>query len=129
MDPVALIVMALGAGAGSAMQDGASDAMKAAYARLKALVKKRLTGRPAGELLLAEHEASPPAWQVPLADELSAAGARNDADLVAAAQALMGLFDEAGTRAGKYMVTVWDSKGVQIGDGNTQTNSFGSGSG
>ena len=53
MDPVTLIVTALGAGAGSALQDGASEAVKDAYARLKALVKKRFAGRPKAELVLA----------------------------------------------------------------------------
>ena len=129
MDPVTLIVTALGAGAGSALQDGASEAIKNAYARLNALVKKRVAGRPKGELILAEHEAAPQTWQVPLAAELSAAGAESDADLVQAAQALMSLVDEAGMRAGKYTVTVRDSQGVQVGDRNTQTNIFGPGPG
>jgi hypothetical protein len=36
----------------------------------------------------------------------------------------MDLVDQAGARAGKYNVTVKDSKGVQIGDGNIQVNKF-----
>jgi hypothetical protein len=125
MDPVTLIVTALAAGAASALQDGASSAVKDAYARVKALVKKRFANRPKGELVLAEHQAAPQTWEAPLAAELSAAGAEGDADLVAAAQALMNLVDEAGSRAGKYAVTVRDSQGVQVGDHNTQTNTFG----
>ena len=127
MDPVTLIVTALGAGAGSALQDGASEAVKDAYARLKALVKKRFAGRPKAELVLAEHESAPQTWDKPLAAELSAAGADADTDLVAVAQALMRLVDEAGSRSGKYVVTVRDSQGVQVGDRNTQTNIFRSG--
>jgi hypothetical protein len=42
MDPVTLVVTALAAGAASALQDGTSSAVKDAYARLKALVMKRL---------------------------------------------------------------------------------------
>ena len=125
MDPVTLVVAALAAGAASALQDGASSAVKDAYARLKALVQRRFADRPKGELVLAEHQAAPQTWQAPLAAELSAAGADGDADLVAAAQALMNLVDEAGARAGKYAVTVRDSQGVQVGDHNTQTNTFG----
>ena len=75
--------------------------------------------------MLAEHQAAPQTWEAPLAAELSAVGADGDADLVAAAQALMSLIDEAGSRAGKYAVTVRDSQGVQVGDHNTQTNTFG----
>ena len=127
MDPVTLIVTALGAGAGSALQDGASEAVKDAYARLKALVKKRFAGVPKAELVLAEHESAPLTWGKPLAAELSAAGADGDVDLVAVAQTLMSLVDEAGSRSGKYVVTVRDSQGVQVGDRNTQTNIFRSG--
>lgn len=125
MDPITLIVTALAAGAASALQDGASAVVKDAYARLKALVTKRLADRPKGELVLAGHETAPQTWQAPLAAELSAVGANNDADLAAAAQALMSLVDEAGARSGKYVVAVRDSQGVQIGDHNTQTNTFG----
>lgn len=125
MDPVTLIVTALAAGAASALQDGTAAAVRVAYARLKALVKKRFTGRPKAELVMAEHEAAPQRWEAPLAAELSAVGAQADADLVAAAQVLMSLVDEAGARSGKYAVTVRDSQGVQVGDHNTQTNIFG----
>jgi alkyl hydroperoxide reductase subunit AhpF len=129
MDPITLIVTALAAGAASALQDGASAAVKDAYGRLKALVKKRFAGRSMAELVLAEHQAAPQTWGKPLAAELSAAAADGDADLVAAAQALMGLVDEAGSQAGKYVVTVRDSQGVQVGDHGTQTNIFRSGPG
>jgi uncharacterized membrane protein YdcZ (DUF606 family) len=125
MDPVTLIVTALAAGAASALQDGASAAVKDAYAQVKALVTRRFAGRPKGELVLAEHEAAPQTWQAPLAAELSAAGADGDADLVVAAQILMSLIDdEAGSRSGKYAVSVRDSQGVQVGDHATQTNTF-----
>jgi len=125
MDPITLIVTALAAGAASALQDGASAAVKDAYARLKALVSKRFADRPKGELVLAEHETAPQTWQAPLAAELSVVGAEGDADLAAAAQALMSLVDEAGARSGKYVVAVRDSQGVQVGDHNRQTNIFG----
>lgn len=126
MDPVTLIVTALAAGAASAVQDGASAAVKDAYSRLRALVRKRLAGRPDGELVLARHETAPQAWQGPLAAELAGSGAGDDPGLAAAAQALMELLDAAGSSAGKYAVMVHGSQGVQIGDHNTQTNTFGS---
>ena len=125
MDPVTLIVTALAAGAASALQDGVSAAVKDAYARLKTLVTKQFADRPEAELVLAEHEAAPQTWEAPLAAELSAVGAEGDADLVAAAQALMNLVDETGLRSGKYLITVHGSQGVQVGDHNTQTNTFG----
>jgi hypothetical protein len=109
MDPVTLIVTALAAGAASALQDDAREAVKAAYARLRDGLKRRLSGRPAGEMILAQHEAEPDAWEHHLRTELVTAGAADDADLVAAAQALMKLVDEAGSRSGKYTATVRDN--------------------
>ena len=125
MDPVTLIVTALAGGAASALQDGASSAVKDAYARVKALVKQRFAGRPKAELVLAEYEAAPQTWEAPLAAELSAADAEGNADLVEAAQALMRLIDEPGSLAGKYTVSVHGGQGVQVGDHNVQQNEFG----
>jgi hypothetical protein len=125
MDPITLIVTALSAGAASALQDGTSAAVKDAYARLKTLVKKQFANHTKGELVLAEHEVAPQTWEAPLAAELSVTGAGSDAELVTAAQTLMGLVDEAGSRSGKYVVAVRDSQGVQIGDRNRQINTFG----
>lgn len=128
MDPVTLIVTALTAGAASALQDGTSAAVKDAYARLKVLVSKRFAGRAKAEMVLAEHQNDPQVWQEPLSAELSTLGAGDDADLVAAAQLLMGLIDASGSQAGKYVVTMRDVQGAQIGDRGTQTNIFRPGS-
>jgi RIP homotypic interaction motif (RHIM)-containing protein len=76
-------------------------------------------------MVLAAHENAPETYAPPLTERLTEHGAADDADLVAAARALMELVDAAGARAGKYNVTVKDSKGVQIGDGNVQFNNFG----
>jgi hypothetical protein len=124
MDPVTLIVSALAAGAREAFKDGATSAIKSAYAALSARVKDRLSARPDAGLILERHETAPAAWQGPLAAELEAAGV--DAHLVAAAQAVLLLLDPAGSRAGKYAVNVHGSQGVQVGDHNVQHNTFGS---
>jgi hypothetical protein len=124
MDPVTLIVTALAAGAASALQEDAKDAVKAAYVRLRDILKRRFSGRRVGELALAEHEAAPAMWEPQLRAELAATGAENDHDLVDAAQALLSLVDPAGARSGKYYVSIRGSQGVQVGDHNTQTNTF-----
>src|SRR5690349_15828975 len=124
MDPVTLIVTALAAGAAAGVQGTAASAVRDAYAGLKALVKKRFAGRPDAELILVRHERAPQTWQAPLAAELSEARADRDPDLVAAAQALLALADEAGFRAGKYSVDVRGSQDVQIGDHSKQNNVF-----
>jgi hypothetical protein len=125
MDPVTLIATALAAGAALGLKDTASAAVQDAYGSLKALAASRLARRREGELVLAEFEEAPHAWEELLAAELTAAAAADDANLVAAAQALMSLVDRAGSRAGKYAVQVRDSQGVQVGDRNTQHNIFG----
>jgi hypothetical protein len=99
MDPVALILTALTAGA----KDTASPPVRDAYAGLKAELATRLAGRD-GEVLLSRYEADPRAGRSELATELAAAGAAGDDGLVRSAQALLSVADEPGWRAGKYTV-------------------------
>jgi hypothetical protein len=124
MDPVTLILTALAAGAALGLKDTASAAVRDAYGALKALVGRRLAGRPDGELALDRYEQAPDIWQAPLQAELAAAGAARDKDLLAAAEMLMALTDEAGSRTGKYTVNIGNSQGVAVGDNNTQNNTF-----
>jgi hypothetical protein len=91
---------------------------------LKALVRRRLAGRPDAELVLARHEQTPETWRAPLMEELGQAGAGHDANLVAAAEALMRLVDAAGARSGKYTIEARGAQGMQIGDRNKQSNVF-----
>lgn len=128
MDPITLIITALSTGASAgvigALNDDVRDAVKTAYAKLSGLAKKRVAGRPDGELALERHGTASQKSDSVLADELAEAGAASDTELVAAAKTLMVLVDEAGALTGKYNVTVKDSNGVQIGDGNIQINRF-----
>jgi hypothetical protein len=128
MEPVTLILAALAAGASAgaldALKDDAKEKVKAVYGKLHGLVKKRVSGRPHGELALAEYESAPRKWEGLLTAELTEAGAARDDDLVAAAKALMELIDQPGAKSGKYNVTIKNSKGVQVGDGNFQVNKF-----
>jgi hypothetical protein len=128
MDPITLVVTALAVGAStgalSALQDDAKDAVTSAYAKLRGLVKKRVAGNQGAELALAEYEADPANWEASLTAKLKQVGAGEDEDLLTAAKALMEQVDRAGARAGKYNVTIKDSKGVQVGDGNIQVNRF-----
>ena len=128
MDPITLIITALAAGAASGAIDGlkdtAKDAATALYARLRGLAHNRVAARPDGDRALARFETSPVTWKPVLTEELTESGAADDAELLAAAKALMELVDQAGAKAGKYKVTITGSQGVQVGDGNTQSNVF-----
>lgn len=124
MDPVSMISAALTAGALAGTQETASAAVKNAYSALLGMVRQRLRGKPAAEAALAKHEAEPAASQASLAAVLARSEAGADPEVVRAAQALLALVDETGTRAGKYVVEVYDSQGVQVGDGTVQYNTF-----
>lgn len=128
MDPITLIITALAAGvsqgAVAALSDDVKDAVAKAYGKLRALARKRVAARPDGELALDRYEAAPDTWQPVLTAELTEAGADKDQDLLDAAKALMELVDRAGASQGKYNVTISGGQGVQVGDGNVQTNTF-----
>jgi hypothetical protein len=128
MEEVSLILTALAAGATGgaldALKDNVKDKAKAVYVKLHGLVRRRFRGNASAEVILSEHQADPETYAAPLAKKLTEAGAGDDAELVAAARALMELVDQAGARAGKYNVTIKDSKGIQVGDGNIQVNRF-----
>jgi predicted RNA-binding Zn ribbon-like protein len=125
VDPVSLIVAALAAGAVAGAQNTATDAVKDAYTGLKELVRRRLSGRESGQAALARHEADLPEEGAALEAELIEVKAADEASVVAAAQRLMALLDPTGSRAGKYTVDLRGAQGVQAGDHNVQTNTFG----
>ena len=81
-------------------------------------------GNPSAEIILAEHAIDPNSFEAPLSKKLVEAGASEDADLVAAARALMEYLDHEGVESGKYHATIKGSKGVQVGDGNLQVNKW-----
>ncbi len=124
MDPVTLIVAALAAGAAQGVSESASGAVKDAYDGLKAKVGGWFGGHPSHELVLVEHERSPDTWQAPLQAALIETGAAGDPAVAEAARQLMALLDAAGTQSGKYLVDLRGAQGVQVGDRNTQTNTF-----
>ncbi|ADJ49508.1 hypothetical protein AMES_7683 [Amycolatopsis mediterranei S699] len=110
IEAVELVMTALAAGAAAAAKETATDAVKKAYDGLKSGVR-RLIGRL-------------PDDPEELAAELAAANVGDDAAVLEAARAVLREADPEGARAGKYHVTVTDSKGVQIGDGNTMNLEF-----
>jgi hypothetical protein len=130
MDAVTLILTALAAGASA----GAIDELKGetknkaqvAYGKLHDLVvgRFRVAGTPNAEGTLADYEEDPETCGKILAKKLGAASADQDDAILAAAQALVDILGQQGPEADKYDVTITDSKGVQVGDHNTQTNTF-----
>jgi hypothetical protein len=128
MEPISLILAALVAGATTgtldSLKDDAKDRAGALYAKLRGLAGKRVAGREDGERALERYPDAPKKWESVLADELTEAGAANDTELLATARELMQLIDQAGAKSGKYNVTITGGQGVQVGEGNTQSNNF-----
>ncbi|MEV5715829.1 hypothetical protein AB0L41_18175 [Amycolatopsis mediterranei] len=126
VEAVELVVSALTAGAVAGVKDTAGAAVKDAYASVQSGVRRLLSRNDAGEdvSLLEAYAAAPDAHRDDLVAALTAAGAGEDAQLVAAAQAVLASVDPPGMTAGKYNVRVRDSQGVQVGDGNTMKLKF-----
>jgi hypothetical protein len=125
VEPVSLIVGALAVCAGEAGKAAVSEAVKDAYKSLKTAVRTCLSGRASGEVALDRYVQLPHQWAGALEAELVDVGAAEDAGIVAAARRVMELADPQGYATGKYQVDVRGGQGVQLGDHNSQTNTFG----
>ncbi|MEH1863511.1 MAG: hypothetical protein V7K69_00485 [Nostoc sp.] len=89
MEPISLIIAALGAGAIAAAKDTATTAVKDTYQGLKGLIKKRFESQPKAQMVLEEHETDPETYNAPLKKKLAEAGADQDAAIIQAAQELL----------------------------------------
>jgi hypothetical protein len=112
MDPVTLIVSALVAGAASAAQDAASNAVKDAYSGLKTLLQRRFQGKPSAEMALAEAETDPDTWEKPLAKAVAEHG--SDQEVLALAQRLLQLLQSQQSAPSSHVVASGD-RSVAIG--------------
>jgi hypothetical protein len=65
VDPVSLVLNALSSGAAEGIADSVSDAVNAAYGKLKQLVTAKFAGNKSAELILEEHAADSETWQAP----------------------------------------------------------------
>ena len=125
MDPVSVVLAALAAGATAAAQDTASQAVKDAYAGLKALVKKRFEKKPQAEMALAEYEKDTDTWEKPLQKSLVETEADQDEALVRQAQQVLKLVNPQQASQGKYNVQIGEGTGIVIGDNAQVTQTFG----
>ena len=127
MDPATVVVQALVTGAGVGLGDTASAAVSDGYSALKHALVRRLSGRHAALARLQAIEGgtggSTDELAHELVHELVVAGAVDDR-LLAEARHLLALADPEGIRAGKYELDLRDARGVQVGDNNTQHNTF-----
>ena len=121
MDPITVILAALVAGTAKA----AGDAVPDAYRGLKALIQKKISGKPVAEAMLDEHEKDPETYAAPLKKNLVEAGVDKDEDILRAAQELLKQAKPEASTVAKYKTEFQaEVKGAQIGDQNKQENTF-----
>ncbi len=119
MDPLTVLVTALVTGAAQALKPTAEQAVKDAYAGLKALLLRKFGDRPDVRDAVEKVEQKPDSQgrKAVLQEELEAAQAHTDEELLAAARALLEQTDPQGAQAGKYRITFHgEVKGAVIGD-------------
>lgn len=121
MSEVGLVAAALAAGASAGLTDTASGAVHDLYASLRAAVRRRMErGGAADARVLDTPDPDPEVWRHRLIGALAGSGVEEDQAVLTVARVLL---DQA-RPAGPITVDARDSRGVQIGDGNTQHNSF-----
>src|SRR5438874_1944793 len=106
MNPIDLILAALGAGALASIQATASDAIKDSYNGLKALILRRFATNTDAAATLAKYEKKPEVWKGPLEDELIQSGVDQDETIIKAAQQFMTLVNPQQAATGKYSVQI-----------------------
>jgi hypothetical protein len=121
MEPITLIVGALSAGAAAAAQDTASQAIKDAYAGLKALIQRRFAEKkkPEGEMALKKYEEKPAVWEAPLKDAIKETETDKADEILKAAEALKRALEKTadGREAvSKYILNFKNSEVGIIGD-------------
>jgi hypothetical protein len=125
MTGLEMILAALAAGAGTGAGDAARAAVVDTYTDLRNALRRRLASRESARQVLDAGSDDAGVWNADLATELAESDVADDEAIVEAAQRLLALVDPIGAAAGKYHVDARQAKGVQVGDYNTQHNSFG----
>jgi disulfide oxidoreductase YuzD len=110
MDPISLIIAALGAGAIAAAEDTAEKGVKDAYDGLKALIKKKFAdkGKEDDSSIVDKHEKKPDSKAVKalLEEELIDVEVDKDSEILKVAEEIMKKEDPQGAIAGKYNMNV-----------------------
>jgi hypothetical protein len=129
VDSVSLILAALVTGVATGLATGPGEsgakALRDAYKGLRDTLRRRLAGKLAAEDAVEQYTRDPETWKSNLEIHLRQAGADQDQAVLDAASLVLRLADPAGATEGKYSVNLARAQGVQVGDHNTQTNTFG----
>lgn len=124
MTELDVLTAALAAGTAAGLSQTASGAVQDAVAAFRRAVARLVTSTGADVQLQESCEQDPEGWADRVRPLLSACGAEQDPEILAAAQRVLDELENASSAAGKYVVDVHDAQVVQIGDHATQTNTF-----
>ncbi|MEO3929690.1 hypothetical protein ABGB07_38405 [Micromonosporaceae bacterium B7E4] len=124
MTGVELILAALAAGATAGLSGATSSAIGDSYNALKNSLVRRLVNRAGASRAIELHEVDPDIWRDHLSNDLIASGAANDGEILASAQQLLDALQADTASRSRYRIDLSNAKGVQVGDHNTQTNTF-----
>ncbi len=122
MDPVAVVVTALAAGASAGGSRAASADVRVAYKRLRAAVIASIGDEQLGADVFKDIERHPERTDVVLLKILHGRRHLLETGILDFAERLIDLLDRSG-RVG-YAIGVRGVSGVQVGDHNTQLNTF-----
>ncbi|BAY09798.1 hypothetical protein [Calothrix sp. NIES-2098] len=89
MEPISMIIAALGAGAIAAAKDTAGTAVKDAYLGLKTLIKKKLEGDVLGQAMVDAKPEEIKQAEGLLKDKITKSGADQDREIINVAQDLL----------------------------------------
>lgn len=89
MDPISMIIAALGAGAIAATKDTAGTAVKDAYQGLKTLIKKKFEGDVLGQAMVDAKPEEIKQAEGLLKDKITQAGVDRDQEIIKVAQDLL----------------------------------------
>lgn len=128
MEPISIIITALAAGASAGAKDTTAKVVQDTYHVLKNLIKDKFVaqGKPDDSTILEQHEKKldSKAFKELLKEELINIGVDKDEIILKTAQEIL-KEEKPQESAGKYnTVFQGEVKGIQVGDKNTQTNTF-----
>jgi len=108
---------------------GAGDVAKAAvvdgYTELRFAFRRRLAGRVRGQRVLGAALDDAGVWRTKLAAELAESGAADAKAIGEAARRMLAMADPSGAPEEKYRIDARRVVGLQVGDHNTQHDTFG----
>jgi len=125
MDPIALILSALTAGAVAALQETVGTAIKDAYKGLVKLISAKFKTDAKAKAILKNFEEDPETWEKPLAKALKELEAIEDKKILATAQKLLELVQSQDPSSKKYEVRInGEVQGLIQGDHAKATMNF-----